>query len=158
MELICRLWRRSKQLASETRLPWTLSITISGRVLSSARSFSFSCLSQGHFVDSFVSSRLKLDPLRFCGMSSCRVFACQVSTRKKDFLIDPFDIFEQLHMLNEAHIFDSYSTRPCCYQNCTPGFFRSAHRESASRRGPHGSQKLVLVRMSSSVSTWPGSP
>eukprot|EP00439_Symbiodinium_sp_Y106_P012117 s7589_g1.t2 len=35
---------------------------------------------------------------------SFRGFVCliQVSTRKKDFLIDPFDIFEQLHMLNEV--------------------------------------------------------
>jgi len=27
---------------------------------------------------------------------------CQVSTRQKDFLLDPFDIFEQMHLLNEA--------------------------------------------------------
>eukprot|EP00930_Biecheleria_cincta_P044511 TRINITY_DN30616_c0_g1_i1.p1 TRINITY_DN30616_c0_g1~~TRINITY_DN30616_c0_g1_i1.p1 ORF type:complete len:861 (-),score=160.62 TRINITY_DN30616_c0_g1_i1:61-2619(-) len=34
---------------------------------------------------------------------SYRGFVCliQVSTRQKDFLIDPFDMFEQMHMLNE---------------------------------------------------------
>ena len=60
---------------------------------------------------SYASSRLKLDPL--WGLSSCRVFACKVSTRKKDFLIDPFDIFEQLHMLNEAPD-PKNSASPCC--------------------------------------------
>ena len=26
----------------------------------------------------------------------------QVSTRQKDFILDPFEIFEQMHLLNEA--------------------------------------------------------
>ena len=29
-------------------------------------------------------------------------FSGEVSTRNKDFLVDPFDIFEQMHLLNEA--------------------------------------------------------
>eukprot|EP00913_Durusdinium_trenchii_P009486 g8916.t1 len=34
---------------------------------------------------------------------SYRGFVClvQVSTRQKDFLLDPFEIFEQMHLLNE---------------------------------------------------------
>ena len=44
---------------------------------------------------------------------SYRGFVCliQVSTRQKDFLIDPFDIFEQMHMLNEEHLKTTYSHR-----------------------------------------------
>ena len=33
--------------------------------------------------------------------SGCRLVA-KVSTRQKDFILDPFEIFEQMHLLNEA--------------------------------------------------------
>ena len=34
----------------------------------------------------------------------------KVSTRQKDFLLDPFEIFEQMHLLNEANRFPSVSS------------------------------------------------